>query len=139
MRLRSGYENRKARFELLPLMDVMFLLLVFFIYAMLSMVLHRGIDVALPGAASAVLDKRAYVAVTITADNRVLVDGGEASPDAAIRRAVDLANSGAGAVPKAVFIEGDRKADLGLAIRILDGLRQRGVKEVSFSCSEKDL
>ena len=45
MRLSSGYEEKKARVEMLPLIDVVFLLLVFFIYAMLSMVLHRGLRV----------------------------------------------------------------------------------------------
>ena len=45
MRLESGYENRRARIEMLPLIDIVFLLLVFFIYAMLSMVAHRGMKV----------------------------------------------------------------------------------------------
>ena len=50
MRLTSGYEERKARIEMLPLIDIVFLLLVFFIYAMLSMTIHRGLEVELlPG------------------------------------------------------------------------------------------
>ena len=37
---------RRARIEMLPLIDILFLLLVFFIYAMLSMALHRGLPVS---------------------------------------------------------------------------------------------
>ena len=39
---------KKARIEMLPLIDIVFLLLVFFIYTMLSMAVHRGLPVVLP-------------------------------------------------------------------------------------------
>ena len=42
--------NLKARFELTPLIDVMFLVLVFFIYSISEMAVHRGVKVELPGA-----------------------------------------------------------------------------------------
>ena len=38
----SLQSNRKARIEMLPLIDIVFLVLVFFIYAMLAMAVHRG-------------------------------------------------------------------------------------------------
>ena len=47
MRVNLG-ARRRARIEMLPLIDIVFLLLVFFIYAMLSMAVHRGLPVALP-------------------------------------------------------------------------------------------
>ena len=37
MRLKSGYEDRKARMEIDFLMDIMFLILVVFVYAVFSM------------------------------------------------------------------------------------------------------
>ncbi|MEE4137168.1 MAG: biopolymer transporter ExbD [Desulforhopalus sp.] len=40
--------GKPARVEMLPLIDVVFLLLVFFIYAMLSMSIHRGLHLELP-------------------------------------------------------------------------------------------
>ena len=43
----------RPRIEMLPLIDIVFLLLVFFIYAMLSMAVHRGMDVNLPGSTRA--------------------------------------------------------------------------------------
>ncbi|MBW1821228.1 MAG: biopolymer transporter ExbD, partial [Deltaproteobacteria bacterium] len=39
------YKTKNPRIEMLPLIDVVFLLLVFFIYAMLSMAVHRGLPV----------------------------------------------------------------------------------------------
>ena len=49
--------TKKARIEMLPLIDIVFLLLVFFIYAMLSMAVHRGLPVELPLSTTAEIDK----------------------------------------------------------------------------------
>ena len=66
--------SRKARIEMLPLIDIVFLLLVFFIYAMLSMAVHRGLPVLLPTSASAEIDKELIVSVTIKSDETIYVD-----------------------------------------------------------------
>lgn len=39
---------KAARIEMMPIIDIVFLLLVFFIYAMLSMAVHRGLVLDLP-------------------------------------------------------------------------------------------
>ena len=44
---------KAVRIEMLPLIDVVFLLLVFFIYAMLSMAIHRGMQLDLPQSSTA--------------------------------------------------------------------------------------
>jgi biopolymer transport protein ExbD len=131
MKLSSGYEEKKARVEMLPLIDVVFLLLVFFIYAMLSMVVHHGMEVALPSAGSAVLEQDDYISITIDAENNLFlnkepVEAGDLTPGV-------LGLRGDSDIP--VFIDGDRKADLGLAIEVLDNLKEAGIEEVSFSCT----
>jgi len=133
MRLSSGYENRKARVEMLPLIDIVFLLLVFFIYAMLSMVVHRGIKVELPGAATARLDKQDYVTITITKDNAVWLGEVPVGLGELPARVTELA-ARRGEMP--VYINGDVRADLGIAVEVLDLLRQAGVEQVSFECME---
>ena len=47
MKVNLGKE-RKVRIEMLPLIDTVFLLLVFFIYGMLSMAVHHSLPVQLP-------------------------------------------------------------------------------------------
>ena len=66
--------RRRVRIEMLPLIDIVFLLLVFFIYAMLSMAVHRGLPVQLPTSSSSELEKKSVIAVTITADGAVYMD-----------------------------------------------------------------
>ncbi|MDX1764995.1 MAG: biopolymer transporter ExbD [bacterium] len=57
--------RKKARIEMLPLIDIVFLLLVFFIYAMLSMAVHRGLRVELPQSTSAEIDQRTILSVIV--------------------------------------------------------------------------
>jgi len=134
MHLRSGYERRRARVEMIPLIDIVFLLLVFFIYAMLSMVVHRGVKVELPAAFTAQTDRRDYVGITIGADNAIYFDKQKVSA-AELPARVKAAMQEKGDVP--VFVSGDVRADLGVAIQVLDLLRQAGIKEVSFESTER--
>ena len=66
--------NKKARIEMLPLIDIVFLLLVFFIYAMLSMAVHRGLPVALPTSSSALIDKELVLSVTVKTDGTIYIN-----------------------------------------------------------------
>jgi len=59
---------RPPRIEMLPLIDMVFLLLVFFIYAMLSMSVHRGRQVDLPSSSMAVPTPPAPICVTLKKD-----------------------------------------------------------------------
>jgi len=134
MRLRSGYETKKARIEMLPLIDIVFLLLVFFIYAMLSMVVHRGLKVKLPPAAAAQLDKREFVSVTLTKDNAIYLDEKPVALEDLAGRVLERTR---GKRETPVFVAGDRRAGLGIAVQILDRLRRAGIDEVSFECAEE--
>jgi len=66
--------KRKIRIEMIPLIDIMFLLLVFFIYAMLSMAVHRGLPINLPISSSAEIDKKLVLSITVKADGSVYLD-----------------------------------------------------------------
>ena len=67
-------ENNKPRIEMLPLIDVVFLLLVVFIYTMLSMAVHKGMPVTLPEASAIDLEKDTELAVTINKDLQIFVN-----------------------------------------------------------------
>ena len=133
MQLSSGYEQRKARIELLPMIDVVFLLLVFFIYAMLAMVVHRGVAVQLPAGSTARLDKRQYVSITLGADNAIHVDRKPVELEQVADEVTRLRGAGED-VP--VFIAGDTHADLGLALQVLDRLRAARIDEVMFEMEQ---
>ena len=125
------HHREEVGINLTPLIDVVFLLLVFFIYAMLSMVLHRGLRVDLPSVGSSSIEHSDYIAITIDADNNLFLDKEPTHIEGLADRVLALR----GAETKPVFINGDQKADLGLAIELLDDLKKAGIEEVSFSCT----
>ena len=66
--------RKKVRIEMLPLIDIVFLLLVFFIYAMLSMAVHRGLPVVLPVSSTAEIDTELTLTLTVKDDGSAYLD-----------------------------------------------------------------
>ncbi len=135
MQLSESLLEQKPRVELLPLLDVMFLLLVFFIFAMLTMVVHRGVEVTLPGAATAELDTQPAIHISIAADGAITLEGELVSIDVLPARVAAARTEVEG---RPVFIRGDRSADLGIALGVLDALREAGIEQVSFASAPRE-
>lgn len=127
MKVNLNLRRKGPRIEMIPLIDIVFLLLVFFIYTMLSMVVHRGFKVDLPQATTAEIDKEDYVSITVDKDNRVLLNKEEVLIE-------NLSEEVKTKIKKDVkiFINGDKEADLGVVINVLDTLRRDEIKEVYF-------
>jgi biopolymer transport protein ExbD len=115
------------------LLDVMFLVLVFFVYSIFDMAVHRGVKVDLPGAKGAE-EKGGRVVVTILPDDTLQLDGEPlARPELLDRVAARLAE--AGDEKPSVIVSGDRAASLGTGISLLAELKALGLERVSFQVS----
>jgi len=114
---------------MIPLIDIIFLLLVFFIYAMLSMAVHRGIRVKLPAATTAEVDKQEHITITITADGRLYLNKQPLTFEQLVGRVKAM---GMLEEKPVIFINADKNASFGLAIKVLDTLRLHGITQVSF-------
>lgn len=79
MKLRR--RKMRARVEMTPLMDVVFLLLVFFIYAMMSMAVHRALLLNLPSSSRAELQHDISLALSVTSDGSLFLDKEPLSPN----------------------------------------------------------
>jgi len=113
------------------LMDVMFLVLVFFIYCIFDMAVHKGLKVDLPNAAGAD-EKGERIVITIKADDSILLNGMDLTKDAVVSRVKEL-NAVKMKLP--VLISGDRKSSLGVGIELLSELKAAGVEKASFQVS----
>ena len=130
MRLSSGYDDRKARMEMISLMDVMFLILVVFVYSIFSMSVHRGLKVDLP-AAKGSQQKGEQTIITLAADNTLYLNKQPMPLDALVLATVKLWR--ASAAP--VLISADKAASLGTGIELLGKLKNGGVERVAFQVS----
>ncbi len=120
---------KKARIEMLPLIDIVFLLLVFFIYAMLSMAVHRGLPVILPTSSTAKIDKHLILSVTVKADGTIYVEKERVSLEhleSALRQRVrEKEETG-------VLLFGDRNLPYQKLFQVLDQIRMAGVSRISL-------
>ena len=128
MRIPLPVARRRARIEIVPLIDVIFFLLATFMVVSVSMVKNRGVPVHLPAAATAVPQERhAYVTITVTERGDLYLDQQRVSVSDLAGRlgALKAAN------PKLqVVIHGDEKAAFGHAVRVLDEVRRLGIARV---------
>ncbi len=121
------FERRGARLEMTPLMDLMFTLLVFFIYSMLSMTVHHGVPLTLPEAKSSTLEKHQNVQISITRTGNIFVNKREVSLNAlageilAAKRADEKLT---------VLISGDGAVSYQRIMEVLDTLRTHGLSDV---------
>ena len=126
-----GKKRRSARLEMTSLMDVMFLVLVFFIYCIFDMAVHKGLKVDLPNTAGAD-EKGERIVITIRADDSMQFNGVDTTKEDAVARVKELA---AVDMKLPVLISGDRRSSLGVGIELLGDLKAAGVERASFQVS----
>jgi biopolymer transport protein ExbD len=123
----------QARIEILPLIDIVFLLLVFFIYAMLSMAVHRGMPVELPASSTAQIDKALTLSVTIQADGGIYLDKAAAPLDS-LRPRIEarVRETGKSAAEVGVLLFADRSVAYQRLFDVLDQIRLAGLTRISL-------
>lgn len=128
MRILLPVSRRRARLEIIPLIDIIFFLLATFVMVSLSMVKNRGIPVHLPAASTAARqDRTRYVAVTVTESGDLYLD----KQRLGLREISAQLSRLKGKEPDLkVFIQGDERAGFGTAIRVLDEVRALGITKV---------
>lgn len=124
----TNEETPKARVEMTPIMDVVFLLLVFFIYAFMTMTVQRGMKVELPKA-DGVVSKQQNIRIVLTAENQILLDGRTAMSLDAAADSVALRYE---SLNLPVIISADRHAHVGVALELMSALRAKGIQQVTY-------
>jgi biopolymer transport protein ExbD len=135
MNIPSPRAHKRARIEIIPLIDIIFFLLATFVLVSLSMIKNQGISVNLPVAASSgSQDRKDYSAITVTAAGEYYFNKDLVTLEQVIERlkAVKAADSD----PR-VFINGDEKAEFGKAVAVLDEVRKLGISKVAIETKSK--
>ncbi|MDU4959211.1 MAG: biopolymer transporter ExbD [Sporomusaceae bacterium] len=134
MRLRSLRLQSQPKLMVIPLIDIIFFLLVFFMMSTMYMVEQRVLPIALPQAASGRHDLNKQVPITVTAQGRILVDQEEIPPELLGKRI----QSELTRQPEALFLlRADRQTEYGKVVMVLDELKLAGVKRISVATESK--
>jgi biopolymer transport protein ExbD len=117
---------------LAPLIDIVFLTLVFFMTTSVFSTLESEIDITLPTADSAVQTERSRgeIYINVRQDGQIVLNNRELTID----ELQDVLNRVAALVPGgAVIVRGDEKAMLGRIVAILDCCRKADIQNVKFA------
>ncbi|WP_416885241.1 ExbD/TolR family protein, partial [Marinospirillum sp.] len=119
-------DQEDSEINLTPMIDVVFILLIFFIVTT-SFVRESGIEVDPPQAATAQPQSQASILIAISPEGEIWVD----------REAVSLAALGPSVMrlqaerPQAgVVIQADQNARSGRLVEVMDRLRQAGIQQM---------
>ncbi len=136
MKIVSPLPQKKARLEIIPLIDIMFFLLASFMLVSLTMTKQRTVSVNLPAAASGQTNlKPDNISLAVKADGQLYI---EKQPIALETLEAMLKDKLKANKDLPVFISGDAATPHGAMIAVLDYVRRCGVTKVAFSVKPSD-
>lgn len=133
----SPRSARRARIEIIPLIDIVFFLLATFVMVSLSMVKNQGVPVELPKASTGskqVADSN-YTAISVTTNGDIYFNKTKVTQKELTARLKELKARQSDPV---ILLNGDEKAYLGKAIFILDEARKLGIKKVALETRQPE-
>jgi biopolymer transport protein ExbD len=124
----SGNARKKARIEIIPLIDVIFFLLATFVLFTLSLNRSGGLDVNLPAAqTSQPRSAEGAVTLTITAEGAIAWDKTPVSLDEFIARLEAYKQT---APNPLILLNGDEDALFSQARYVIDEVRKAGIRKI---------
>jgi biopolymer transport protein ExbD len=130
--------RRSPKIEIIPMVDVMFLLLVFYVLSSLALTQHKGIPVQLPSAQSSESAAQPQM-VTVTIDSRgdTFLNTEKVPLEELGKRVETLSQTRPGGIEalrkEGVILSSDQQSQVGLTVKAMDQLRQIGIYNFAIS------
>ncbi len=125
------FEVRKARIEIIPMIDIMFFLLVFFIMITLHMIPSSGVTSSLAKSSTAAPLNQPKMVVTVDAAGAIQVDGAKIALEALTTM---LKAKGANTI---VTIAGSKDTSLQNLMKVMDACREAGVSQIGLAAQKQ--
>jgi biopolymer transport protein ExbD len=134
----TGYQGgrKRARIEIIPLIDIMFFLLASFMLVSLNLASAKSVTVSLPVATTGDPENKPdTLSISIDASGGIFLDK---RPIGSNELQAELASRHAQDAKTRVVISGDTNARHGVIIAVLDRVRSAGIQTVAFSTRPAD-
>lgn len=134
MNFRKKYSNESPQFMIIPLIDVIFFLLVFFMMNSLQTTTQRAMNINLPQAASAEATTQLPIVISVDAEGHIMVDKDAMSYTEAAAFFQDKAKRN----PQlAVVLQADKTTAHGQVAAVMDMLKTAGVHKLGIAAEKK--
>ena len=125
----EGLQRSRKIPTLTPLIDIVFLLLVFFMLTA-HFVKDQSLDISLPEAESAqALDKDEALKIVLDKGGHVIINGEHVAPFMLDKELARLLKNRSN---KQIILHGDKVAQLGLTVKVMDAARKAGAKSLDI-------
>lgn len=130
MKLSQTQGRKKARLEIIPLIDIMFFLVATFMMVSLSMIKNQGVEVNLPISSSSVAIERSQSAtISITKDEEIYFNKDKVDMDQLRQNAREFRTEHPDGP---ILLNCDREARMNKVMDVLDALRHLGITNVAL-------
>ena len=129
-------QRKKARIEIIPMIDVMMILLVFFVLISVNVIPALGIKTQQPNSSQVqqLKTKDVQVVVTLGKENVIQVDGRDVELkdlSAAVKRKAGTSEQ------IAVIVNSDKGAEVQTLVDVMDEIKKSGLGKVSLAARER--
>ena len=125
----SYFDSHRPRVEVIPMIDIMMFLLVFFVVITLKMIAGTGVEMDLPGSSTTQEIKSSTITVGVTKAGDTVVDGKTLTADALKDRLIALKKD----KPVEVVLAGDKEVSLQILLKVMDSVRGAGITTVGIA------
>jgi len=135
MKFRDTNVQQGAELELAPMIDVVFLLLIFFIVTWQFARFERDMDISVPAAEEAENQDRqtGEIIVNVREDGSIILNGRGVSEDELLSKLRAISE----AYPdQAVILRGSSEANFQAIINVLDQIKKAGIWNVAFATTK---
>ena len=134
MKLRAYRVERCPKLMIIPMIDIIFFLLVFFMMSSLNMVYQKTLSVNLPFAAAAGQAAEAPVAVTVSESGKLYWEQEEVTVAVLRER---LRERVARQPKQPIILRADQSVEHGRVIAIMDEFKLAGVQKMAIAARDK--
>ena len=123
------------RINILPMIDVIFAILVFFIVSSLYLTRSEGLPVNLPRATTTEVQKTKQITVSLDQEGKLTIDGQPAQMDglkAAVEKLIQTGDT------TTVVVNADKTVEHGLVVDAIDQLRQIPDVQLAIAAKKKE-
>lgn len=133
MRSRRRAEEGGGEIDLTPMLDVVFIMLIFFIVTA-SFVKEAGIDVNRPLAETAQAKKHGTILIAVNAQNEIWMDKQQVDPRSLKARIEAMRQEN----PKGtVVVQADGQSNAKTFALVVDAAKSAGIKDIALSTEQK--
>lgn len=134
MKINCLHSDEQPTLMIIPMIDIIFFLLIFFMMSMLSMVVQKSIPLTLPATQSVRVDTAKTIPISITKDGNVFWESQLISLNELDKKLTLEKRSNEDV---SVVLRGDEAASYGKIVSVMDTVKKTGIVKVSIATDSK--